>query len=309
MVKRCTRCGQEKELDEFHRAKRLKFGRTIYCKQCVYEYQYQNPERYQKHVERVRAFRAARWKPREYCASFPADERAWTPEIASYLAGFVDAEGTFVLSTVGNNVRTIFSVYNNDRDLLVYLQKFIGGSCREVKRKVRSAAHQISFVLELTNQQNIRAMCEHLVGSLIQKKSRCELMLETLNTTAALRLPLIERMRELNRKGVHISPYEKHDGLKLNYRNVDLAYLAGLVDGDGWIGSGVLGVSSTKPESLEYLFSVFGGRLAFVQRKAVWATSGSLVWTGEDAAWLVQQMRPYLQSERYDLRGLKGALA
>lgn len=36
-MKRCSKCGEEKELTEFHRAKKGKFGRTAECKSCVSE--------------------------------------------------------------------------------------------------------------------------------------------------------------------------------------------------------------------------------------------------------------------------------
>lgn len=62
-MKTCTKCGETKELTEFHRNKRSKDGRGTRCKSCSKQY-------YQDSRERIREYQRNYWKnPRKFSRS------------------------------------------------------------------------------------------------------------------------------------------------------------------------------------------------------------------------------------------------
>jgi len=72
-TKRCTKCGETKSLDEFHRDRSKPLGRRSHCRSCLSEYYAANRDRFR---ERNRAWYAAnRERKREYAREYYAANR------------------------------------------------------------------------------------------------------------------------------------------------------------------------------------------------------------------------------------------
>jgi hypothetical protein len=76
------------------------------------------------------------------------------PEVAAYIAGLVDGEGTITLSALhrGERRRLVVSISNTDRSLLEFVRVVIGAGQITGKRTY-SERHAPSFAYRLTNRQ------------------------------------------------------------------------------------------------------------------------------------------------------------
>ena len=83
-TKRCTKCGETKSLDEFHRNRSKPLGRHSYCRSCQREYnrtwREANQDRQREHNRRRRARKRAATLE-EFAL---ADVYAWWDEIGAY---------------------------------------------------------------------------------------------------------------------------------------------------------------------------------------------------------------------------------
>jgi hypothetical protein len=76
------------------------------------------------------------------------------PEVAAYLAGLVDGEGTITLSAEhrGERRRIVVSISNTDRGLLEFVREMVGAG-RITGKRTYSERHTPSFAYRVTNRQ------------------------------------------------------------------------------------------------------------------------------------------------------------
>jgi hypothetical protein len=248
-------------------------------------------------------------------------------EDAAFLAGLFDAEGTFVIGGSVDNVKPMISLYGNDMDLLLHAQKLLGcGNLRSVKRRVRSAAHVESFILDFSNKAARRHVCQIVGPLLLLKEEQCRLVEQAEHTTD--RLALRDKIRFLNQKAKKWELEERkpvHPDLT-TVDQCDWAYLAGYLEGDGnfslqehnsfkkthgWVyWYAWISVYSTKPASIEYLYQKFGGRVAVRHRKDGWSLEGMLKFDDEGHVnKLLVGLLPFLVSKKKTVEILLDALS
>lgn len=230
----------------------------------------------------------------------------------AYAAGFVDAEGTFVLSPVKSEYcRLCIYVYGNDLEQLQDVQQVIGGRLRPVKRKKRSEKHADSFTLSIENIEGVRQACTVLKDYLVLKKEQAQILLTACDQTSKERFVSRERLKEINAKGQQKTKFhnvvERH--VFGHVSPEEWAYLAGWVDGDGTLifQSQVKGiyfypwitVYTTKLEPIEYLQSIFGGIAKTRCKKEAWSLEGSISWQDQKATEpLLRGLLPYLRHSK-----------
>lgn len=75
-------------------------------------------------------------------------------QVAAYLAGLVDGEGTVTLSSLhrGERRRIVLSISNNDRPLLEFVLASVGAGVITAKRTYR-ARHAPSYAYKVTGRQ------------------------------------------------------------------------------------------------------------------------------------------------------------
>jgi len=222
----------------------------------------------------------------------------FTPDLhLSFVAGFFDAEGTFVLvrmkpkkGRTHDHIYPKAALYNNDQELLKITQKFIGGNLRFVKRAARSEKYYDSWILDFTSKDRVAKLCKQLEPYLVLKKEQAQLMLRACEASVKDRFALKEQMGKLNVKA------EMFDEVRVVGVQKELsivpqsawAYFAGWLEGDGcfafqpqkfgatryWYPWVIVYSSKLKP--LAYLQNIFGGNLKTRKRKENWSFEGSL---------------------------------
>jgi hypothetical protein len=243
----------------------------------------------------------------------------------AYAAGFVDAEGTFVLSPVkGEYCRLCIYVYGNDLEQLQDVQQIIGGRLRPVKRKKRSEKHADSFTLSIENIEGVRHACLMLKDYLVLKKEQAQILLTACDQSSKERFVSRERLKEINSKGQQRSEFRNVvERCMFNHvTSEEWAYLAGWVDGDGnlsfqpqkfrrikywypWVK-----VYSTKLEPLVYLQSIFGGVVKTRNKRDAWSLEGSILWQGQQMTEpLLLGLLPYLRQNKQKAEILLESLA
>ncbi len=150
-VLRCSLCKEIKPLDAFARgcADRNK-GRHSQCKVCV-SARCRTPEYRAKRNPIAKEYQRKRRGPfiREY--NFPAHEMKSTD--LAYIAGFVDAEGSFTMAR--SNLAPRLSIYNDNHKILEHIQGIIGGSILSHSRR-----GGVEHALVFTNFEFTRKVCE-----------------------------------------------------------------------------------------------------------------------------------------------------
>ena len=79
-----------------------------------------------------------------------------TPEVAAYVAGLVDGEGTITLTAEhrGERRRIIVCISNTDRSLLEYVQDAVGAG-RITAKRTYNERHAPSFAYRLSSRQTL----------------------------------------------------------------------------------------------------------------------------------------------------------
>lgn len=91
------------------------------------------------------------------------------------------------------------------------------------------------------------------------------------------------------------------------YKETDLAYLAGLIDGEGTISCSInltkknvralqkqLSIFNTNITLIEWIESRFGGKIHSRKRSDKWKTEHQIKWSANDASKLLSLVLPYL---------------
>ena len=86
-MKTCTRCGEEKPLDEYHRNKALRDGRQAYCKSCVKAYRAEWRERPEVQAQQAEYKAEYYSQNRDAILARQAEHRA-RPEVQAHQAEY-----------------------------------------------------------------------------------------------------------------------------------------------------------------------------------------------------------------------------
>jgi len=122
---------------------------------------------------------------------------------SAYIAGFFDGEGCVGVHTDSRNMKPYLMIRanNTDRVNLQFLADKIGG---HVQKNPRSARRKPIY-LWLACGVEAAMILSRLLPYLIDKKERAELGIECMTTPyMARKLEIVDKMRELNKKGVDV---------------------------------------------------------------------------------------------------------
>ncbi len=285
----CGRCKTIKDNNAFSPSQLIprngrKVKRSACCRACIHSslISMDPPKKHAKHSDSHQCFKKSVF-------NISSDKTK-----LAYVAGIVDAEGTVSLRS-GGTAHPVFAISNNSESILNACQSVIGGSIKFLKRmkkfKNGKMALISSGVLVITSLLGVRSVCSALLPYLILKRYRSELVIKASFMPPVLRRELIAEVRSLNKKGISESKViPKRSRLSFDQvkkiADEDIAYLAGMLDGDGWIGFRFkvpyFSISVTKsciPFSIQH---TFGGRIHLNKRggnradKFTWAASFSL---------------------------------
>lgn len=94
------------------------------------------------------------------------------PEVAAYLAGLVDGEGTITLSAEhkGERRRIVVSISNTDRNLLEFVREAVGAG-RITGKRTYSERHTPSFAYRVSNRQALEFLSQ-IAGHLKTYRSK-----------------------------------------------------------------------------------------------------------------------------------------
>lgn len=311
---RCARCEQIKPKDRFCRDDGNRSGCASWCKACFTHWQYhENPERRKRILEQCAAWdKQHRRHPRVLQFTAPGDKPSAID--LAWIAGFVDAEGSFSYGAV----TPTFTIYNNERAPLDFIASKLGGSVKASK------ARPDQFALTMTNKPLQKAACEAIEQYLVIKKEQCRLNAKACVVPPAERVALKEAVYAAN--GV----VDDVADVRVRGRQVDLsqptpeqwAYLAGYLEGDGTFtlqrqtyGLAVyyyawVIIYSVRVAGLAWINNTFGGTLKFRKRCNRWRAQGEVRF--EDQRYvkdLLSRLLPYLKYREPEARLLLEALA
>lgn len=271
---RCSRCKKVKPAGEFARSKIKKNGCASWCKVCFTSYQYaEDPERRRRLLAQ-----SAEWSKKH--RRHPRVLKHAMPDVkpdsvtCAYLAGLIEAEGSFTIRPGNVRYAPRISIYNNHLRLLEWVKEKIGGCLTEAERgDFRPPEHQLAFI----NHPHVKSVCELILPYMTLKRRQCEILIEACEVTPQIRRGLRDELMALNKKGVRLESYPRTSSVQPQdfIDPEQWAYLAGWIDGDGsvalqpqyfgetkylypWII-----VYSAKPEPLMHLNGIFGGNVKF----------------------------------------------
>ncbi len=191
----------------------------------------------------------------------------------AYVAGLFDAEGSVQIANCKDS-RVHVCIHNDNEEVLRFAKRVIGGNIYFGKTKFYSENMGVFIVsrgrLVISSLLHARESCLAMIPHLSLKKERCEIISQCINVPTPERVALRQRVWELNKKGVSdmdATPQSIVGNSDL-FSKIDAAayaYLAGAIDGDGWIGfrfsKPCLKISVTKFKFVEAIFNYFGGTI------------------------------------------------
>ncbi len=301
----CGKCKQMKPVDQFGNSTKRKNGLRHRCKKCEYNYMYQdNPERRKANIDR-----AAKWQKEH--RSRPVVHRHCFPTIAplsvelAYIAGFVDAEGSFTLTQLAPKI----TIYGNNTKPLEFIASKVGGAVKSTRRSYGV----IESNLSIHNQPHIRKVCEALLPYLVIKKNRAQCLLDGMLIKRDKRPEIAKRLESLNgRLSDDIEVSEEFMPSMLGTASeTDKAYCAGFLDGDGTIGIQNqddryfypnIGFFNTKVDALTRIQAIIGGSISSRKRNDRYARAFTLRLQGEARVIeTLKALQPYVIEKKEQL--------
>jgi hypothetical protein len=197
----------------------------------------------------------------------------------AYAAGLFDAEGSLQI-VKGRSGKLEFTISCNNDVLLNAAQSIIQGTVYKYQRsKINSQGKKITFLegrLDIHRVAQAELSLKAILPFLILKKPRAEIALKALAAHPHDRAPFREELQKLNAKQQRedymlLADESLCDEYIQSLAETDFAYLAGMIDGDGWISyqywKGYSGlprvmVSSAKPSFLISLHRIYKGKLS-----------------------------------------------
>jgi hypothetical protein len=238
-----------------------------------------------------------------------------TQQQLAYIAGFLEGDGSFQIMRYnskrsGHVYEYRISAYNTKEEVIKWFADTIGGYYGHVKSSPR---WKKPFHWNIKNQEAIQ-LAQALHPYLISKKEEVSIWLEYAQNvipnrtnkrtqeTIDLRMNLIKKIRDLrnNKNCVRKEDIVEYCTISSNYypTQIDLAYLAGLVDAEGCFRlhrlikknrlnptyASVLEIGNTNALFFPWLMKTFGGNITFVKSKepkrknhAVWYIMASQI--------------------------------
>lgn len=257
-------------------------------------------------------------------------------ENLAYMAGMIDSEGCIAIAkddyyaTPWHKLQ--LSVSNTDKPLMDWLKAEFGGFVCNVKRYDDKHKHGYQWYI---TQDGAAELLKNLMPYLVIKQEQAYLAVSFIAGKKQLppkpgkgdpeltrRNKIYEQMKKLNKKGFVERANIKPTRGKLLPSQLDLAYMAGMVDGDGSIHIGKgrakrangtykakhelkLVVTSTSPSIIEWLFSRFDGICVISQSNSTsWKQKLDWKLSGERAANVLKLIGPHLR-----MKGEQGQVA
>lgn len=268
--KYCPECDTVKPDSEFstYLLKKTQL-RSHYCKACASYVQYKRPPK-RRLSQKFLGENHQSVKEAQYIISS-------NPLELAYAAGVFDAEGSIQLQP-NNTARPFLSVHADSEEMLSAVQRAIGGKILFFDRLQKPKGKTIRPEVQVSNgklsigaTQDVLRACEALLPYLVLKRDRAEIAIKACASLPEERFLLRPVLDAINQKGL------KEDPVNANTRSIDqdqansisetdVAYLAGYIDGDGWIGLSnasqpVMTITSSKKKIIEHIFSIFGGNV------------------------------------------------
>ncbi len=262
----CFECKTIKQRSEFHPHQQKVQNGGVYknaacCKQCVHYVSYKKPVKPNldgnfglNHHSAIKELRS---------------EISKDPIKLAYAAGLFDAEGSAIMGKSSTSGPTMY-IWSNNSCLLDTAQNTIGGIVRYFEELDENGLLVNCGRLDITSLVEVNAACDAIIPYLNLKKRRCEILKEACFLSPYDRIKLRDELDVLNKKCIRefvpffediLMTEEKMNALS----DINLSYLAGLVDGDGWIHyanrEAVINVCSTKLKTITYLHGIFGGHI------------------------------------------------
>jgi hypothetical protein len=124
--------------------------------------------------------------------------RKLKPEVASYIAGLIDGEGTVTLSRrhANENRQRVVSIANTERRLLEFVEQATGVGKITRKRTI-SSRHSPSFAYSVSNRQALSLLCQVVRFMRSYKRERAQFALRCYESLTARNGKYTEASRRL----------------------------------------------------------------------------------------------------------------
>ena len=156
------------------------------------------------------------------------------PEIAAYIAGLIDGEGTITLSRLhaGENRRLVVSIANTERQILQFVLDQVRAG-KITNKRVTSLRHAPSFCYAITSAQALDLLQQVLPWLLSYKRQRAELALRLYAVltprNGKYSQDLLERRREFEQEFLDLKAVREDAGpyeLRQRKRTPDLSIIS-----------------------------------------------------------------------------------
>lgn len=298
----CTKCGEQKSLDAFYKNTRYSRGYMTVCKACLQK----NSIRWNK-IHKTKIHTARVPVP---CAEISTIDLAW-------IAGFIDAEGSFgVAASTNNRAYPRINVYNGDDRPLRYIAQKIGGAVSTAVRKnPQFKLTQSENRLFIHSKAGVENAYRKLLPYMVIKKAHLEAVKKACDCSKEVSFDLKQTLHALNKvSDIMIAGSVSKKVEFFDQTPEQWAYFAGYLEGDGtfvlqpqyfgktkylypWIC-----VYSTRIEGLRYMHDLFGGLIKTRKRKADWNVECCLSF--QDSGYvkeIISRLGPYIKFRREEL--------
>lgn len=231
-------------------------------------------------------------------------------ESLSYVAGIVDGEGHLRINSTGGAELTIT---NTSAELMIWLLDEFQGKVREQKPPFDHPTWQERFDWHVYSA-NVEVILEAIRPYMVIKADQADVLLEFLSDPTIRSVDARDELLAL-RQVKRVDPDSFGPGagkFQIPSLSTDLAYIAGIVDGEGTIrivptrrgGAGTpvyhvpaLTITNTDLRLFEWLFTQVGCRIYKKSGREIETNRFGYEWRvfGKNAAALIQAIRPYLK--------------
>lgn len=272
--KYCPHCDKIKPDSSFREGQlRKKQLRSLYCKECFSNIVYREPRRDDPRGGKAYGINHHSFKP--LSAPISSD-----PVELAYAAGIFDGEGSAqIMPTIVSN--PIMTVAGNNSCILEKFRSIVGGKLNYFERNEEYSDGTKARISEgrvtINTLANIAAACQAMAPYLTVKSEKCNILLAATSASPQDRLELRDKIDILNKTGVSENfnvPQSRILGGDIGVNAIpdhEYAYLAGIIDGEGWIGmkkfsTSAIQIAMTRSNAIMHIYKVFGGTMSFLAK-------------------------------------------